>query len=79
MFTWEIKDEALCDQKYVDTPFCQHVWLGPLIPLKTDLNATEYNDTLENCAYPTLWQCFGEDPFPFQHDSEIHKNDLAID
>ena len=42
--------------------------LGPLVPVKGDLNATAYN------YIPTLWQKFGEGPFLFQHDNApVHK------
>ena len=37
------------------------VWLGPLAPVKGNLNATAYNDSV----LPTLWQQFGEGPFLF--------------
>ena len=42
--------------------------------MKGNLNATAYNDILENSALPTLWQQFGEGLFLFQYDNApVHK------
>ncbi|KAK3553746.1 hypothetical protein QTP70_007607 [Hemibagrus guttatus] len=50
--------------------FIRHngVGIGPLVPVKGTLNASAYQDILDNFMLPTLWEQFGDDPFLFQHD-----------
>jgi hypothetical protein len=42
--------------------------LGPLVPVKGNLNVTACIDILDDSVLPTLWQQFGEGLFLFQHD-----------
>lgn len=50
------------------------VGLGPLVPVKGNLNASSYQVILDNSMLPTLWKQFGEGPFLFQHDcAPVHK------
>ncbi|KAK3525642.1 hypothetical protein QTP70_002551 [Hemibagrus guttatus] len=46
----------------------ERVGLGPFVPVKGTLNASAYQDILDNFMLPTLWEQFGDDPFLFQHD-----------
>ena len=48
--------------------------LGPLVPVKGNLNVKAYNDILDNSVLPTLWLQFGEGLFLFQHvNAPVHK------
>jgi hypothetical protein len=44
--------------------------LGPLVPLKGNLNATAYIDILDS-VLATLWQQFGEGPFLLKHENTL--------
>ena len=45
--------------------------VGPLIPVKGTLNASAYQDILNNFMLPTLREQFGDGPFLFQHDCAL--------
>jgi hypothetical protein len=48
--------------------------LGPLVPVKGNLNATAHNYILDDYVLLTLWQQFEEGSFLFQHDNvPVHK------
>jgi len=38
------------------------VGFGPLVPVKLTLNASVYQDILDNVLLPTLWEQFGDAP-----------------
>jgi hypothetical protein len=48
--------------------------LGPLVPVKGNLNSRPYNYILDNYVLSTSWQQFGKQ-FLFQHDNvPVHKS-----
>ena len=49
-------------------------WAWPLSSVKGTLNASAYQEMLDNSMPPTLWAQFGDGPFLFQHDcAPVHK------
>ncbi|KAK3561580.1 hypothetical protein QTP86_010694 [Hemibagrus guttatus] len=53
--------------------------VSPLVPVKGTLNASAYQDNLDNFMLPTLWEQFGDDPFLFQHDcTPVHKTSVVV-
>ncbi|KAK3555144.1 hypothetical protein QTP86_009995 [Hemibagrus guttatus] len=56
----------------------ERVGLGPLVPLRGTLNASAYQDIVDNFMLPTLWEQFGDDPFLFQHDCTLVRKARSI-
>jgi hypothetical protein len=50
---------------------CSWFRLGPLVPVKGNLNDIAYNNILDYSVLPTLWQQFGEGLFLFQRDNTL--------
>ena len=47
---------------------------GPLVAVIGTLNASSYQEILDNFKLPTLWKQFGDGSFLFQHDSApVHR------
>ena len=44
--------------------------LGSLVPVKGNLNASAYQEMLDNSKLPTLWEQSVDGPFLFQHDKQ---------
>ncbi len=54
--------------------FFPALFLGPVLPVKGNHNASACQDIFDNAMLPTLWEQFSKGPFLFQHDcAPVHK------